>query len=320
MGKCSGCGKEFDYEKYYGICPKCGVYNKENLSQEVYEELHRQYDGETPKDESTQKTYAAENRSDAGGNTSWTAGAAGNQQIYVAKPVTERKRAKSSGMSIAVFICILIGIVIGIIFPFGYLMGKSVSLVSDLEWDSTVDILEDYEENGSIDFYEEDNKIPNMPEILSKEAGEAFQIGEAVTYHISVESAEVVAAAGTVPDFPPAENLVAVKVNYERTGDSNGYEYYSYNMFDVAYVGYNGTFKPCVDEYVLMDYEAVLPQMNILDVWEISEDANGTGVFLVFVPVGVTEIDFYLESRSEETNHIQEIYSVPLQINAGEEV
>lgn len=26
--KCRSCGKRFDYEKYYGICPKCGVYHK----------------------------------------------------------------------------------------------------------------------------------------------------------------------------------------------------------------------------------------------------------------------------------------------------
>lgn len=27
--KCLSCGKNFDYEKYYGICPKCGTYNKQ---------------------------------------------------------------------------------------------------------------------------------------------------------------------------------------------------------------------------------------------------------------------------------------------------
>ena len=26
--KCLSCGKIFDYDKYYGICPKCGTYNK----------------------------------------------------------------------------------------------------------------------------------------------------------------------------------------------------------------------------------------------------------------------------------------------------
>ena len=42
--KCYNCGKEFDYGKYYGICPKCSAYNKENQAEEVHEELHNEYD------------------------------------------------------------------------------------------------------------------------------------------------------------------------------------------------------------------------------------------------------------------------------------
>ena len=30
--KCSNCGKNFDYEKYYGICPKCGSFMVEKGS------------------------------------------------------------------------------------------------------------------------------------------------------------------------------------------------------------------------------------------------------------------------------------------------
>ena len=32
--RCSGCGKKFNYEKYYGICPKCGCFNKNETTQE----------------------------------------------------------------------------------------------------------------------------------------------------------------------------------------------------------------------------------------------------------------------------------------------
>ena len=31
--RCSSCGKKFDYEKYYGICPKCGCFNKNGTAQ-----------------------------------------------------------------------------------------------------------------------------------------------------------------------------------------------------------------------------------------------------------------------------------------------
>lgn len=44
--KCKSCGKFFDYENYYGICPKCGAYYgaKEQLSEtfEIEEELLNQ--------------------------------------------------------------------------------------------------------------------------------------------------------------------------------------------------------------------------------------------------------------------------------------
>lgn len=40
--KCSNCHKSFDYEKYYGLCPKCGTYNAKPR-EEVHEELHRFY-------------------------------------------------------------------------------------------------------------------------------------------------------------------------------------------------------------------------------------------------------------------------------------
>ena len=42
--KCFKCGKNFDYEKYYGICPKCGCYNKQETPQEQHQQLHDQYD------------------------------------------------------------------------------------------------------------------------------------------------------------------------------------------------------------------------------------------------------------------------------------
>lgn len=35
--KCFNCGKSFDYDKYYGICPKCGCYNKRIVESEHQE-------------------------------------------------------------------------------------------------------------------------------------------------------------------------------------------------------------------------------------------------------------------------------------------
>lgn len=43
--KCVKCGKTYDEEKYFGICPKCGRYNREeNASEKEHQELHNMYD------------------------------------------------------------------------------------------------------------------------------------------------------------------------------------------------------------------------------------------------------------------------------------
>lgn len=43
--RCSNCRKKFDYENFYGLCPKCGAYNAKPV-EEAHEDLHRFY-GET---------------------------------------------------------------------------------------------------------------------------------------------------------------------------------------------------------------------------------------------------------------------------------
>ena len=39
--KCKNCGKIFDYEKYYGICPKCGTFQKQDNPQQEPETEER---------------------------------------------------------------------------------------------------------------------------------------------------------------------------------------------------------------------------------------------------------------------------------------
>lgn len=43
--RCMGCHKMFDFDKYYGICPKCGTFNqKREEAEELHQEMHKQYD------------------------------------------------------------------------------------------------------------------------------------------------------------------------------------------------------------------------------------------------------------------------------------
>lgn len=45
MIRCEKCGKIYDYEKTYGICPKCARYNRKDSNVTTERELHRKYDG-----------------------------------------------------------------------------------------------------------------------------------------------------------------------------------------------------------------------------------------------------------------------------------
>lgn len=38
--RCYNCNKKFDYEKYYGICPKCGCFNRQETAEEQHEAVH----------------------------------------------------------------------------------------------------------------------------------------------------------------------------------------------------------------------------------------------------------------------------------------
>ena len=42
---CKNCHKKFDNEKYYGICPKCGAFNRLHVSEEEHMNYHNMYDG-----------------------------------------------------------------------------------------------------------------------------------------------------------------------------------------------------------------------------------------------------------------------------------
>ena len=41
---CISCHKKFNNDKYYGICPKCGAFNKLHLGVDEHERYHKMYD------------------------------------------------------------------------------------------------------------------------------------------------------------------------------------------------------------------------------------------------------------------------------------
>lgn len=289
MAKCYNCGKIFDYEKYYGICPKCSAYNREILPDEQHEERYKEDNYQVKlHNEYEEGNYQEEQYKEYEGT-------------YHGEKILNEKKT-SSVPSVLVFIILLVGIAAGIAAPLGYGTFCIVSMVKeDAIFSNT------YEQKTK--------KIPQNPEIITKESGEAFTLGRDTQCQIQVEQAYIVARGDEVKGFPQGENLVAVKLEYE-TGNTEVYD--SYYFMGEPYIKFDGRFRNSVSDYVLKDYEEIISEETILDVWKMCSNANGTGLFLFFVPAEVTNLHFYMDSRAEDTNDISVIYEVPLEINAGE--
>ncbi len=98
--RCYNCKKNFDYEKYYGICPKCGCFNRKVTPQEQHQEYHDTYD----------KGYRhTENASEYGQE----GGTVPPNTAYI--QVSERRQGAGTGgtvfllASLAVFLLVFVG-------------------------------------------------------------------------------------------------------------------------------------------------------------------------------------------------------------------
>ena len=314
MAKCFNCGKSFDYEKYYGICPKCGAYNRENTPEEEHRELHERYD--------SAEQHAAHydgGHGNYGGNGSMGQyngayggngparqynGTYGSGYYGGAAPA-----AKASPAGTVIFILLIIGIIFSIAMPFVYSVGKAMSLGVDLAEDV---LMYDQDTGDRIDLAPA--REEQTAQTLPAAAGETVSLGKNGEMTVTVEEARVIVPAGHVNDFPEGEKLVGIKVSY-----ANDYHsYYSYWALDTIYVGYDGTYKIALDSYDMEDYRNVLEDIPIVDVYNITS-GSGYGEILVFVPEEITSLDFYLESRDEENLQLLEIYQIPLEIKPGKE-
>lgn len=282
MARCVHCGKDFDYEKYYGICPKCGSYNQEKLPEEKHVELHRTYD-----------TMA---------------------QGQAAAP------AKASAAGTVVFVLLILGIVGTIVTPFIYFIGRTVrlgleavALESEAYYQSDSNLWEDYWENEITPDYEEEHVLQNPP-ILSGTVEMPCLLGEGGQVAVTVHGVRVMAPAGRIAGFPEGEKLIAISVSSQMDEE---YAYH-YGVIDTVYVGYGeGIYKENMYEYELADYAEELGGLTCLDGYGLCEETEGD--ILAFVPEDVTECFLYLESREEDTSQLLAIYEIPLTIPAGED-
>lgn len=291
MARCGHCGKIFDYEKYYGICPKCSAYNREKLPEDYHQELHEAYDDRA-----------------ACGN-----GAFGEDAL---------ERPDASAVSIVVFVLLILGIVASIAAPFLYVAGKGVNLslrlasgsqggaaaLNEEEWAS---LDEAYWQEG----WESYERVRQSVEPTLVEIGEPCILGSYESVKVEVAGPAYVAVpAGLEPDFPENEKLVAIPVSYEGSYRENTYYY----AFELLYVQCGERmFRKTLTEYELEDYRYLLEDVVVADSYNLCND-SGQGVILVFVPEESDSVSLFLESRDEDNYQLLDLYQIPLEIKEEE--
>ena len=91
--KCLSCGKQFDYEKYYGICPKCGTYNKPATTQTSEEQVT--FDSHQTVDANMQTQTTQEQTTYGGAQTPYQE----EQQPYAAYDDHSRRKPSTAFLS-----------------------------------------------------------------------------------------------------------------------------------------------------------------------------------------------------------------------------
>lgn len=181
--ECFNCHKKFDYEKYYGICPKCGCFNKKESQQESHEELHERlgddacYMGEVCGQPQTSPSFQnAQSQPD------------GHEKIYQRET---QKRSGSGGLifSIIFLILSLIVLVSGALFFFAAESGETEGMGEELQ-------------------------------IWSHDAGESFAFQQGF---LQITEVRKLADQESLPKLEEGMQLIAVHVTAQGDGEYEDY-------------------------------------------------------------------------------------------------
>ena len=324
---CCRCGKVFDYEKYYGICPKCAAYNKRGGTQDNYDinkeftarydvkddsckDLHERYDSASAHQPQKQhaeyhKAYdtAQMPQSHYGQPQTYQ-----NRPAYGAapvgnKPVTQNK--KSGTKWIAIFFVFMFIVLIGMVL---YIANKD-----------------------SIDRKLGIGVMDGPPERVDVMAGEAFGNEDV---QISVDEVLVLANHDSVSVVPMGEILVAVHVDIDSDGGKNA------RRFDAPMLYCDGIYRECLGdydvEYILLpeltkgievDIDSYLNDSSVGGDFIYGIDANNylseylyvnasdSGYFYYMVPSTAEEFHVVVEEmKNSESDEVVKQYWVSLSV------
>ena len=228
--RCYNCNKKFDYEKYYGICPKCGCFNRQETAEEQHEAVHDRFGDSSDEDcHRSHRTFSAHPGEERDGSFTY-------QEDGYTYTAFEGETAKKKGVGFFVF-CILF-FVLSVFLLIGTIIYTTVNPM--------VSVFVTEPENGS------------GLEIVKHEAGASFIFQEKMTLQV-LECREV-ADSSIFPTMEEGKKLVAVHVQ----GESDG-QYEDYNGLYGIYLETEGHYREPISSYYFEPYAQILGVYPALD-------------------------------------------------------
>lgn len=274
--KCLSCGKNFDYEKYYGICPKCGTYNKQ--ASEATSFTREEEENESYINNQEQPVYTNDN--DYGSS----------YQHSMSKD--EKKKRVRKNLTIWIIILATLSIVLSIVQSIvaGYL--------------------------GTSDYREKKRKDIEEVAIEKVDFGEAYTVEQEYGRTLTVAKAEVLAEADTIGGFPAGQRLIAVRIeSNEVDGISyDTYTHAPVKDFYISYDGTYRSTAPNY-KLTSGGYDDIIGNRQSIDSYEFSDAGSHTGYLFFFIPADAQKIAFVYSVVDTESCDLIKYVKVPLEID-----
>lgn len=285
--KCLNCGKNFDYEKYYGICPKCGCFNKKETAREQHQRYHDAYDGGYRHSEYTYSDYEqGENSYEA--QKARPDGASGDfaGSVYVWPAEEKRKSGRGSTLFLIVSIVIFVLVSVG---------GTALSML-----------------------YRKSQEKKLQEEVVEARADRVEHIlGEPFSFQgmeLTVEQVWTLDTGHAAnPDLAEEEKLVAVRLS----GKSDG-EWADRNQLSNAYIRCRDRFCWQIPAYEFRDYTEQY-EIRLFERYDLCGAAESEGCLVFCLDEDAQEFTLCLEERAgENLIFIQTIHSIDIRLDGGQ--
>ena len=292
--KCISCGKNFDEEKYYRICPKCGTYNNVKKAAPDFSQGSQGTDGSYGNGPSgTWGSSASGSQQDP----FWQElhqGDRGQQDIFhrTEQEMYQRRQGeKRKNPNRPLLISLLILVAIGMVL---FMISMALVAGQDTAGNDADAVLEEETTERAADLGE--------PLMLEEDSG----------LTVTVETVELIANADASGDFPEGKKLIGALLNCPGTDNMTEYSF-DPSPLGMVYAGCDGVYTQALSGDLFMDYpshQQLVGDRENFDEWDIRYGDPSRGYVYFFIPAGADGGTIYLERQDISDGHLTEIYAI----------